>query len=325
MAGSNRRTILRVALAGALLGTVLVMTGPATASPGTLGQAAAVPLTGLEKVQSSVMTNSVSPKEARVACPGGKKVVGGGGWVFQQSSGANPERLALTRLEPSDDVFDSGSTSGADGYIAAAAETSPGTTGSWWVQAYAMCADANSVPGWEMETAFSDETRSDPVQQVTSGCDAADTHKRALGTGARIAVGVPGEVVLQVARTDALGGLTRAQAHEDANGYGGTWWLGAYTICANRPAGHEVAGGRSVEAGSEQSKDATAVCPSSNTRLLTAGGAITNQAPGHVSLQQVYPRASLRSMDVLAVENTPYTPSWDFIVAQGICAQATLE
>lgn len=323
MASSNRRRILRVALAGVLLGTVLTLTGTtATASTSAPTQAAAVPLSGLQKVQSPVVTNSVSPKEARVACPGGKKVVGGGGWVYQQSSGANPERLALTRLEPSDDVFESGSPGGADGYIAAAAETSPGTAGSWWVQAYAICADASSVPGWEMETAFS-PTASEPVQRVTSGCDAADTHKRALGTGARIAAFTQGEVVLQVSRTDALGGLTRAQAHEDANGYGGTWWLGAYTICANTPTGHAVATGRSVQEGSEAEKFASATCPA-NTQLLSAGGAITEVAPGHVSLQQVYPFSGLRRMETSAVENTPYTPSWDFIVARGICAQATL-
>jgi hypothetical protein len=324
MAGSKRRTVWRAALAGVLLGAVLTMTGTsATASTETPAQAA-VPLTGLEKVSSPVVTDSTSPKEAKAVCPTGKKVVGGGGWVNQQSTGTNPERLALTRLEPSDDVLGTGTPTGRDGYIAAAAETSPGTTGVWWVQAYAICADASSVPGWELEAEFS-QTLSEPVQQVTSGCDPADTHKRALGTGARIAVFSQGEVVLQVARTDALGGLTRAQAHEDANGYSGTWWLGAYTICANTPAGFEVAGDRSVEELSEAVKDATAPCTSSDTHLLSVGAAITNVAPGHVALQQVYPRGGLRRMDAVAAENTPYTPNWDFIVVRGICAEAELE
>lgn len=254
-------------------------------------------------------------KSAVATCNGNKKVVGGGGWAFSVSA-TDEERLALTQLEPKDDV----DGRGTDGYIASAAETAPGLNGNWWVQAYALCADASSVHGWRIVPKYT-PTLSLPVQRIAAGCD--NSRQRVLGTGARVESFVKGEVVLQVARSDGRGGIARAQAHEDADGYSGTWWLGAFAICADTPRGYEVPPfAPSPQRLSEATKEASVTCPG-NKQLLSAGGAITNVAPGHVSLQMVFPSSILRpprSVRVIAVENTPTSLNWDFIVAAAICA-----
>lgn len=321
--GGGRLRAWRRRVAGVLVGAVLAagLGAGVTAGPAPAGAQAAGGLTGLEKVQSAVVTNSASPKTARVACPGGKKVVGGGGWVYQPSSSANPERLALTRLQPSDDVWATGNNANADGYIAAATEVLGGTTGSWWVQAYAICADAASVPGWELEVA-STLRHVDDMQQVSVGCDAADTGKRVIGTGAELQADSVSQVVLQVARVSADGRLVRAQGHADADGYGGNWSVRAHAVCADIPAGFVVRTGASPQIGQEAEKSAHAGCPS-GTRLLSAGAAVTDTAPGQIALQQVYPGSNLRSLDVTAVETAPLFDTWDAIIARGICAVAT--
>jgi hypothetical protein len=307
----------RAALAGVVLGTIAAVTGVIGAAPRPARAQAPTGLTGLVKIQSQVVTDSTSPKLAKAECPATKKVVGGGGWAFE-TSGTNPERLTLTRLEPSDDVNGTGSSAGPDGYIAAAAETSPGTAGNWWVQAYAICADATSVPGWELEAAYS-PTLSQSAQVQDVGCDANDLGKRVIGTGARIGVFSQGEVVLQ--SSAPVGGRVRARAHEDGNGYAGTWWLGAYAICADRPAGFLVVSAESTERLSEPEKFAEVWCPT-GTRVLSAGGLIRTTALGNVSLQQVFP--SLSRVSVFAVEHAQYFDDWDAIVAVAVCAQATL-
>ncbi len=304
------RAISMLAAVG-VLASLIGFGGAAEAQPNQTAVAAAAPvLTGVEKRQSTINEiSSRSPKSAVAKCPAGKKVVGGGGWTMEETSTA-PDRLTLTQLEPKDDV----DGLGTDGYIASAAETSPGVSGNWWVQAYVFCADAISVSGWHINADFTDTT-SDPRQQMAVGCDNPAT-QRVIGTGARIAVsaGFEGQVVLQVARASGPGDITRAQSHEDADGYTGTHWLGAYAICMNTPQGYSVATGESTERLSETHKIAFAGC--GGKQLLSAGAAITDVAPGNVSLQVVFPGSNV---EAFAVENTPTSLNWDFIIARGIC------
>lgn len=271
-------------------------------------------VTGLEKRQSEVNQIDSTPSKTAVAkCPGDKKVVGGGGQAFEQTNTAR-DRLTLTQLEPSDNVDERGT----DGYIVSAAETSPGVSGVWWVQAYVMCADKDSVRGWNINADFT-TTTSDARQQKAVGCDNND--QRVIGTGARIGIapGFEGQVVLQVARASEPGDIARAQSHEDAqpsgDGYNGTHWLGVYAICMNTPQGHLVVTGRSKEEASESPKFASVRCVAGK-QMLSAGAAISDVEPGHVSLQNVFPSSQNLAR---AVENTPYNLPWNFIIARGIC------
>jgi len=120
-----------------------------------------------------------------------------------------------------------------------------------------------------------------------------------------------------VARASGTGDIARAQAHEDADGFTGNWSVVSYAVCVQPPAGYEVVYASSDERLSETNKVATALCPGTK-RVHGAGGAITKVAPGNVSLQAVVPIGE--RVQAIAVENTPTDESWDFIVAQAICA-----
>jgi hypothetical protein len=222
--------------------------------------------------------------------------------------GTPTRRVTLTQLQPVrllDGV--------RDGYVATGAETFPGVTGDWYVVAYALCANKNALSQWDIvpaQTFFS----SQPVQTVAATCPAGT---RVIGTGGKI-VSPAGRVALQVARASAPGDIARVQAHA-AGGYTGEWSVIAYAVCMIPPSGYQVVYGQSPQNASEPEKTASAVCPGS-TVVHGAGGAITNVAPGNVSLRVVYPSYDPKRVDVVAVENTPTNENWDFIVAQAICA-----
>jgi hypothetical protein len=306
---SRRRTTRWTALAGVTLCS-LITVAASTAPPA--GAQSAPVVQGLVKVSSQGASNPDPYKTEVATCPAGKKVVGGGGWTMVTGS-ADQERVALTRLEPSDDADGTGS----DGYIAAATETQPGLSGNWWVQAYALCADASSVPGWNIN-AKNSTTASDPMQQLDVGCD--HSGQRALGTGAQIGIHSTGqgEVLLQMAGPWFAGKFALAQAHEDSSGYAGHWWLRVYAICADTPSGYELISSGSTEQLSETFKDAQATCPITK-RLVSAGALGNSAAPGNVALQQLYPNNNLNKVHVLAVENTPTSLSWGVVHARGIC------
>jgi hypothetical protein len=142
--------------------------------------------------------------------------------------------------------------------------------------------------------------------------------QRVLGTGAKTS-DLSGNVVLQVARPSASGDIARAQAHEDADGYSGGWSVTAYAVCAPPPPGYEVVFGRSSAAQSESLKYAVAACPAGK-QLHSSGAAITDVAPGHVSLKSVFPNLAQGHALGVAVENTATNLNWDFIVASAVCA-----
>ena len=154
------------------------------------------------------------------------------------------------------------------------------------------------------------------------------TRQRVLGTGAMVAATSGPETAgpaLQVARADAQGVLTRAQAHERPAGWSADWQLYGYAVCADRPAGYEVRTGASP-AGPDRFKAATASC-SDGTRLVSRGGAVSNVAPGNVALTALnyaYPdvdatRAEASWNSPVDSAHLPAPVDWDFIVAQAIC------
>jgi hypothetical protein len=301
-AGASRGAVV---LVGAAVASVMTMPGGSV----RVGAQTAPVVSGVERVLSVSLVDSEPVKSAFARCPDGKAVVGGGATASTEFLGADPERLTLTQLQPTTNI----DGQGGDAYVVSAAETSPGVSGDWGVAAYAICADSESVPGWEIVTAHT-TTSSAEMQSQAAVCPSG---KSVLGTGASVSHN-GGQVRLQVARSSDPGDIARAQAHEQAGGYPRRWSLAAYAICANTPTGYQVVTGPSDEAASEQWKFATAICPE-DKQMLSPGAAITDIAPGHVSLQVVFPDILLRAVHVRAVENTPLNNGWDRIIARGIC------
>ncbi|MEQ4305055.1 hypothetical protein ABNF97_27365 [Plantactinospora sp. B6F1] len=271
------------------------------------GPAAAV--TGIEKVTSPLSAiDSQQTHTARAECPAGKWVIGGGGWAFAVAA-ADSAKVTLVQLFPEH------RTDGApDSFVVTGSETTAAMTGDWWVQAYAICASRSGLSGYQVVGTRNSATSSPVELEARAECGS----KRAIGGGARI-VNPGRDVALQVSRASASGDIFRATAHEDANGYSGNWTVDAYAVCLNRPAGYQVVMTASAQSDSESEKIAFARCPN-GTRVHGAGAAISDTAPGGVSLQVVYPANALDDVQAFAVENTPVSQDWDFIVSQAICA-----
>ena len=290
------------ALVVAALGAVAV---PAAA--GVPAEAAAAPrVSGIVRIEAGSF-GSQSPQTVTAECPEDKQILGGGGVVYGHPN--DTLKLTLTRLEPVDSV------NGTDrhGFVVTGAETARVDT-PWSISAYAICADA--VPGHHIEDEPTPMSNSEG-KSVAAVCPSGT---RVLGSGARIDNPGDHEVGLQVARASASGDIVRAQAHVDASGYDRSWGLTAYAVCATTPEGYQIRYGESDQSESETTKPARVSC-GSGRRLIAAGAAITNTAPGHVSLQRSVPYSTptYNSVSAMAVENTPYNDNWDFIVAQAIC------
>jgi hypothetical protein len=278
-------------------------------------------VSGIEFKFGESERNSLAVKTATAVCPAGKRVLGGGGSITS-SSGSDADAVTLTRLKP----YMDGST-GRFGYAVRAAETYSGTTDDWSVYAWAIC--ANPVPGLHIVV---EETESSSLakQSTQAPCPSG---KRALGSGAEILFDLSQfqqGVGLQVARASGTGDITRAQAHEAPSGYPHNWRVAAYAICATTPAGYEVRYGGSVAQGSEHVKVATVDCPEYwdysipgvprkfRKQNVGMGGAVTDSAPGNVTLNGIHPWF-YDLVRLRAVENTPTNLSWEGIAVQAIC------
>ena len=241
-------------------------------------------------------------------CPSTERVIGGGGYI-QEVSGTD-HKPTLTELRP---IYRYDGT--RDAFRVTAAETPLGTPETWLVQAYAVCVPKVQLHNWVIVPATS-PLSSNAVQAKAAVCPAG---RRVLGTG--ISVSDPfGGVVLQVTRPSAPGDIARAQAREGVNGYAPNWSVTAYAICADPPPGYVIPPfGQSLGSDSESWKIAGSTCPAGKY-AHSAGAALNNLAPANVSLQAVFPAGGGRSSQAIAVENTPTTEDWDYIVASVVCA-----
>ena len=280
------------------------MIGAVGVAPAT---ASAAPLLRLTHSQS--LTDSASTKTASAHCWSGGTIIGGGGGVY--GPGASTNKPTLSGMRPMHN-FD-GIDSDSDSYDVTAAETTPGTTGAWRVEAYAICAE--QLAGVHLVSSPNVAPSSASTQVAAAVCPPGE---RVMGAGAQAST-ASGQVVLQVARPSASGDIVRAQAHEDADGYAGAWSVRAYAACAPPPAGYQVVFAPSQQTLSEPVKLAVATCPAGK-RLLGTGAALSSIAPGQVSLQSIVPSFANRQTLALGVENTATPATWDFIVSTAICA-----
>lgn len=293
-----------------------------------------VRIAGFVGVWDESADNSTNAKKAIATCPPGKQILGGGGWISVENSAA-ARRVVLTGLVP----YRTGN--GRYAYAVSASETYTGTTATWHVNAYASCADP--VTGYRI-VAASTPRSSGEVKTATAVCPSG---QRVVGTGGVINFamsvdpdGRPVEMAqgigLQVLRADALGGLTRVQAHEATGGYPYEWWLYAYAVCTDPPYQYQIRTGISERGSPAMNGVNSDECgryieyiqpglPVSRDRhALNIGGALDNTAPGAVALSDLYPwfysifGDNYERANAFAYENTPTPASWD-VMSQAIC------
>ena len=207
---------------------------------------------GLQRVAATSASTSAG-KAITATCPAGKRVLGTGG----ELAGA-PRQLMLNRLLPNADLTS---------VNVRAFEDQTGTTLSWTVTAYAIC--ASPAQGVRLKTRTSPSNSGTP-RSFTMPCDAGDV---AVGLGAAIN-GNGNQLALQGMTPHPVNpGVTAA---EDRDGLDQAWSVSPHTICA-------AAVFRAWQRGSNQgaSNDETTVGCGTGQQAV-GGGAETDGGRGHV-------------------------------------------
>ena len=240
--------------------------------------------------------NSVSPKTAVARCPSSNpRVIGGGGWAIGATDQI-AERVMLTGLQPF-------RVTGRPGrFIAVGHEIGAGTDGEWQMEAYVIC--AAGLPGVEIVSNTTDPSSS-TFKTAAARCPGA---KKVLGTGARVP-DAAGQVGLQLTRASGPRDISRAAAHEAANGYSDQWTLTSYAVCAN-----PVGGPATAQLFDPPATLAYTGCPTGTfLHGPGGGGGLTGNGPRF--LTSVYPYFDLRRVQVTMTSAPP-----GGMVAQAVCA-----
>src|SRR5262245_520637 len=229
-----------VSAAAALVGSAVVVAGPAQALPGDT-----------VRVSSTSASNSTSEKTATATCPAGKQLVGAGAILNNAGS-----RVVIDSIVPN------GSPNSAPTAVTVKAlEDEIGTAASWSVTAYAVCT----------QLAITDVVRVSATSAVNSNSTRAaiatcpSGSRTLLGSGFDVVSG-GGEANLNDLIPDLAGdGRVTVRAHEDSTGLAGNWSLTAYAICGVVDGDLER---RHVDGAQNSSnKSATASCADGYTLL----------------------------------------------------------
>ena len=133
-----------------------------------------------------------------------------------------------------------------------------------------VATSASAVTGLVVVTATSPERGSESFKGANAVCPAGT---KILGGGADIVGG--GTSVQLGALNPAPSGLPAnsmwATANEDVPGYGGSWHITAWAICASGVTGHEIVQASSAEPADSTFASATATCPVGK-KVIGAGG-----------------------------------------------------
>lgn len=207
---------------------------------------------------SSGPADSTARKVATASCPSGMRVFGGGGDIVGGKNG-----VSLTGLRPV-------STASGDSFVVTAEEDAVGYSGSWNVYAYALC--GFPLPNMTVQTFTRSSTAGATELFASTACPAGTAP---LGLGAQINGG-NGHVVLHTLFGNYVTGpygaptsFSKTEAFVTEGGYGGTWSLTSYAVCASPPPDLTYQFADSVLNSAD--KTASVQCPS-GTRAYAAGG-----------------------------------------------------
>lgn len=281
-----RKTVTWLATASLTVGlsgmATLVAAPPAFAVP------------GLTTVTLTSAVDSAAVKTVTPTCPAGTTVIGGGGHIVD-----SPFHLQLTGLRPVVTVFGSG-------YQVTATEDESGVGGNWRLRAYAVCAPAPAGLQYRWTVT---QSSSQSFRDVAVHCPEG---RKVLGTGAVISGGGQ-QVGLRRIRPTATLTTVIGGAHEDATGYGGSWSLTGWAVCAYPPRGLALAVD-STDAEGFTANSAQAECPAPK-RVHGVGGMVTG--PPDLPMRGAFPYQSDTAFVQGAVSG--YDGPWG-VHAYAICA-----
>lgn len=171
----------------------------------------AFPVPGLTVVSTSSESTS-SNKQVTASCPAGTRLLSSG-WSLGGSDG----EVFLNGLSPS---------SALDRVSITGMEDQDGHAGAWRLTTYAVCADP--LPGLELVSAYSGVDSSD--KSVILDCGPA---RRRLSAGWSLIGSGGGTPAGQVLAQPGSSGTSWYElvAHEDDDGYPGTWYAIGRAIC----------------------------------------------------------------------------------------------
>jgi hypothetical protein len=204
---------------------------------------------------------SLSSKSITADCDTGQRVIGAAAWMV--NAGAD---VRISAVIPRNDYV-----------FASASVDEDGTIHEWDLYVSAICADP--IPGMDIIEETSTLT-SDPDNHIEAQCTGGD---KLLGSGYSMSTGDGNQVgveQLAVSSTEAY-----AYAHEDGNGYAGTWEVTAYAVCAPQPAGYEIVEDNGAEM-SDYVRSFTVRCPT-DKEVLGVGGWV-HGAAGQVLIEDFY-------------------------------------
>ena len=265
-----------------VIAQVLVLAGNASAT-----------IVGYQRVVVASASSSAA-KGATASCPAGTKVLGSG-------VDANPGNgdVLVDAIRPD--------TTLASTFVHAV-EDQNGTTASWTVSAYAICA---SPPSGVVRVGATSATNS-TAKTVVATCPSG---KQVVGTGAEI-TGAPGQVLLSQIRPNSALTAVTAGAIEDQDGTTATWSVTAYAVCADPIPMLKLVVTASA---SDSSAPKTQFAPCPNELLIGMGGIVTSSS-GQIVIDDLFPDASLTTAGFGAWEDDSGTSGNWSLTTLAICA-----
>jgi hypothetical protein len=247
---------------------------------GSAGTASAVQLPGLQRVAATSATNSQS-KSVTASCPFDYRVLNASGEI---TGGLG--QVVLDDLTPNQSL----TSVTATGF-----EDQSGTTASWSITAYAIC--ARPIPGLGRVS----HTSTPGSYTWTYDIWLCPHPRERLGIGADITGGVGEVSFAYLFSTSAIG--VHSQAIEDQDGTSSNWSVNSYLICADQVAGQEIVIASSAT-DSLSSKSVTATCPPTK-KVVGTGFEMWNLGvlAYEVVLDDLRPNATLTSVTATAFED----------------------
>jgi hypothetical protein len=290
----GRRKIVKAlgTFVGTLVTGVAVLASQALgASPAAAVAASAIPPGTVHAVPGQSLVDTQPAKSASAKCPSGERVLGGGAFTV------GGVHAVITQLRPIH-------TTGGDSFKVSAAADQFGIAVAWGFQVFAFCAPAPSALELEI-ISHTNQPTSNGTDQAGTVCPAG---KSLISAGGKIDNG-KGQVDLNLF-TNSSGPFvsgSAAAAKEDLDGFGGTYTVTGYSVCAKGAFG-DFQQVKTQVVTSAASQRGNVACPAGMNLTGLAGGTDT---PGtHLQRLSPFTTNAPNLANFGAQSSVPPTGSW---------------